>query len=76
MKTFEVVRIEKRQLVVTGKGKHPLWDKANTLSDFCRPIIVHIPIPMVSNRKSVFLNFKTDALNIKVMATPNNIAIK
>ena len=37
MKTFEVVRIEKRQLVVTGKGKHPLWDKANTLSDFCSP---------------------------------------
>ena len=36
-KEYEVKLIEKNQLVISGKGDHPLWDTAMVLTDFCSP---------------------------------------
>jgi hypothetical protein len=37
MKQYEVGRIEKNQLKISGKGEDRLWEKAKVLNDFCSP---------------------------------------
>jgi hypothetical protein len=36
-KEYEVKLIEKKQLLISGKGDDPLWDTAMVLTDFCSP---------------------------------------
>ena len=36
-KEYQVNRIEKNQLIISGKGNDPLWNKAAILTDFCSP---------------------------------------
>lgn len=37
LKEYEVRLIEKKQLLISGKGDDPLWDSALVLTDFCSP---------------------------------------
>jgi hypothetical protein len=36
-KEYHVNRIEKKQLIISGKGNDPMWNKAVVLTDFCSP---------------------------------------
>lgn len=37
MESYNVIQIEKNTLKINGKGNHPLWAKANNLTNFCSP---------------------------------------
>jgi hypothetical protein len=37
MKTYKVNRIKNNKLIISGKGEHPLWNKAEILTDFVSP---------------------------------------
>ena len=37
MKEYKVNKVEDKKLIITGKGEHQFWDKANVLSDFVSP---------------------------------------
>lgn len=37
MKIYNVNHIENNKLIISGKGEHPLWDKAEILTDFVSP---------------------------------------
>ncbi len=61
-KNYEVHLIKKNQLIITGKGNDPLWDKAIVLTDFCSPWNsskqAEIEFRALWDTENLFFNFK------------------
>jgi hypothetical protein len=60
-KEYEVKLIEKKQLLISGKGDDPLWDSALVLTDFCSPWNdekqSEIKFKALWDRENLFFNF-------------------
>jgi hypothetical protein len=60
-KEYEVKLIEKKQLLISGKGDDPLWDSALILTDFCSPWNdekqSEIKFKALWDRENLFFNF-------------------
>jgi hypothetical protein len=71
LKEYEVNLIEKKQLIISGKGDDPLWDTAMVLTDFCSPWNpekqAKITFKALWDRESLFFNFTVfdTAIHIK-----------
>ncbi|HEX9152644.1 MAG TPA: sugar-binding protein [Flavobacterium sp.] len=71
LKEYEVNLIEKKQLIISGKGDDPLWDTAMALTDFCSPWNKEkqseIIFKALWDRENLFFNFTVldTAIHIK-----------
>ncbi len=77
LKTYCVNSIEKNQLAITGKGDHPLWNKANKLLDFSSPWdsekIRPIEFKALCDSETLFFCFKVEDADIHIDTTDNTI---
>jgi hypothetical protein len=75
MKIYHVVQIEKNELKINGKGDHPLWSKANTLTDFCSPWdsekIKPIEFKALCDKENMFFCFKVEDTDVHIDTTDN-----
>lgn len=75
MKSYTVIRIEEKELKINGKGDHPLWSKAITLTDFCSPwddqLISKIEFKSLWNKDTFFFCFKVDDSEFHIDTTDN-----
>ena len=64
MKTYKVNSIPKKEIILSGKGNHSIWDDANSLTDFSSPWdkepIKKIEFKAVHNSEKIFFQFKVD----------------
>ena len=62
MKTYKVNSIQKKEIILSGKGNHSIWDDANSLTDFSSPWdkepIKKIEFKAVHNSEKIFFQFK------------------
>lgn len=75
MKSYSVIQIEKHKLIINGKGDHPLWGKANTLTDFCSPWdsekIKPIEFKALCDKENMFFCFKVEDTDVHIDTTDN-----
>lgn len=64
MKTYKIHKIDNKQVILSGKGNHSIWKKANSLTDFSSPWdtkpIKKIEFKAIHNSEKIFFKFKVD----------------
>ena len=64
MKTYKVHKTNEKVIVISGDGKNPIWEKANSLTDFSSPWdaepIKKIEFKAIHNSEKIFFQFKVD----------------
>ena len=64
MKTYKVNFTQRKDFTLFGDGNHPIWDEANSLTDFCSPWdnqpVKKIEFKAVHNSEKIFFQFKVD----------------
>ncbi|QTE22217.1 carbohydrate-binding family 9-like protein [Polaribacter cellanae] len=64
MKIYKVHKVENKEVILSGKGNHSIWEKANSLTDFSSPwqeeLIKKIEFKAVHNSEKIFFQFKVD----------------
>ena len=64
MKTYKVNFTQKKDIILSGKGNHSIWNSANSLTDFCSPWdaepIKKIEFKAIHNSEKIFFQFKVD----------------
>lgn len=77
LKTYTVKQIEQKQLQITGKGNHSLWNKANKLLDFCSPWdsekMKPIEFKALCDSETLFFCFKVEDADLHIDTTDNTI---
>lgn len=77
LKKYAVKQIEHKQLKITGKGDHSLWNKANKLFDFSSPWdsekIKPIEFKALCDKETLFFCFKVEDADIHIDTTDNTI---
>jgi hypothetical protein len=62
VKTYKVNHIKENEITISGKGNHPMWKAANSLTDFSSPWdnkpIKKIEFKAIYNSEKVFFLFK------------------
>ena len=62
MKTYKVNSLKKKEIIISGKGRHPLWKEANSLTDFSSPwdakTIDKIEFKALHNLEKIFFLFQ------------------
>jgi hypothetical protein len=77
LKTYTVKQIKHKQLAITGKGDHHLWNKADKLLDFCSPWdseqIKPIEFKALCDTETLFFCFKIEDADVHIDTTDNTI---
>lgn len=77
LKTYTVKQIKHKQLAITGKGDHSLWNKADKLLDFCSPWdsekIKPIEFKSLCDTETLFFCFKVEEADVHIDTTDNTI---
>lgn len=77
LKKYTVKQIAHKQLAITGKGDHPLWNKANKLLDFSSPWdsekIKPIAFKALCDSETLFFCFKVEDAEVHIDTTDNTI---
>ena len=64
MKTYKVNFTQKKDIIISGKGNHSIWNEANSLIDFSSPWdkepIKRIEFKAIYNSEKIFFQFKVD----------------
>ncbi|QTD36922.1 endoxylanase [Polaribacter batillariae] len=64
MKKYKVNLVQDKEIILSGKGNHLIWKKANSLTDFSSPWddkpIKKIEFKAVYNSEKIFFQFKVD----------------
>lgn len=75
LKKYTVKQIAHKQLAITGKGDHPLWNKANKLLDFSSPWdsekIKPIAFKALCDSETLFFCFKVEDAEVHIDTTDN-----
>lgn len=70
MKTYNVNFIQKKDIIISGKGTHPIWKKANSITDFSSPwdkaSIKKIEFKAIHNSEKIFFQFKVDDYQVHI----------
>ncbi len=77
LKKYTVKQIEHKQLTITGKGDHALWNKADKLLDFSSPWdsekMKSIEFKALCDKETLFFCFKVEDAEIHIDTTDNSI---
>ncbi len=69
MEIYKVKSIQKKYLILSGKGTHSIWSEANSLTNFSSPWddqpIKKIEFKAVHNSEKIFFQFKVGKLKRK-----------
>lgn len=75
MKSYSVIQIETGELKINGKGNHPLWSMANSLTDFSSPWdsekIKPIEFKALCDKENMFFCFKVEDTDVHIDTTDN-----
>ena len=62
MKTYKVNSLKEKEIIISGKGSHPMWKEANSLTDFSSPwdakTIDKIEFKALHNLEKIFFRFQ------------------
>jgi len=76
MKKFNVIRIEKNELIINGYGDHILWKKANMITDFVSPWDNKKPTKIefraLWDNEKIFFQFKVSDTSIHIDKTDHS----
>lgn len=77
MKSYNVVRIEKNKLILTGKGDNPCWDNAEALTHFIsawdKDPIKKIEFKSLCDSEKIFFCFKVYDGNVHINTKDNSV---
>lgn len=77
LKKYTVKQIAHKQLAITGKGDHTLWNKADNLFDFSSPWdsekIKPIEFKALYDKETLFFCFEVEDADIHIDTTDNTI---
>lgn len=75
LKSYNVVKIDKNQLEINGKGNHSLWEKANELTNFSSPwddaSVNEITFKALWDAVNLYCYFKVQDSEIHIDTTDN-----
>lgn len=70
MKTYKINSIQKKDIILSGKGNHSIWGDANSLTNFSSPWnnepIKRIEFKAVHNSEKIFFQFKVDDNHVHI----------
>lgn len=76
MKTYKVNKVDANHMSINGKGDHPLWEKADVLSDFSSPwhfeAVEDIEFRALHDGDNLFVSYKVNDTSLHIDSTDDS----